>query len=148
MWLKTPVEETDKDGGKRLTGGKRSKLGTPQGGVISPLLANVYMNRFLKYWLAPFGLPLCPGLNWCSRGGHPGPTRYSVFGERGLIVVRDAMRFRCEEVVAVIASSEFAVAGVPTSRRSACFDWRARSCQPEAAARARGSGAGRAGWRA
>ena len=50
MWLKTPVEETDKDGGKRLTGGKRSKLGTPQGGVISPMLANVYMNRFLKYW--------------------------------------------------------------------------------------------------
>jgi RNA-directed DNA polymerase len=26
MWLKAPVEETDKDGGKRLTGGKRSKL--------------------------------------------------------------------------------------------------------------------------
>jgi len=50
MWLKTPVEETDKNGGKRLTGGKRSKLGTPQGGVISPVLANVYMNRFLKYW--------------------------------------------------------------------------------------------------
>ena len=50
MWLKTPVEETGKDGGKRLTGGKRSKLGTPQGGVVSPLLANVYMNRFLKYW--------------------------------------------------------------------------------------------------
>ncbi len=24
--------------------------GTPQGGVISPLLANLYMNRFLKYW--------------------------------------------------------------------------------------------------
>jgi RNA-directed DNA polymerase len=50
MWLKTPVEETDKDGRKRLTGGKRSKRGTPQGGVISPLLANLYMNRFLKYW--------------------------------------------------------------------------------------------------
>src|SRR5262249_27768386 len=50
MWLKTPVEETGKDGGKRLTGGKRSKLGTPQGGVVSPLLANVYMDRFLKYW--------------------------------------------------------------------------------------------------
>ena len=50
MWLKAPVEETDKDGRKRLTGGKRSKLGTPQGGVISPLLANIYMNRFLKYW--------------------------------------------------------------------------------------------------
>src|SRR5207244_775071 len=50
MWLKAPVEETDKDGRKRLTGGKRSRQGTPQGGVISPMLANVYMNRFLKYW--------------------------------------------------------------------------------------------------
>src|SRR5262245_14846759 len=50
MWLKAPVEETDKDGRKRLTGGKRHKMGTPQGGVISPLLANLYMNRFLKHW--------------------------------------------------------------------------------------------------
>jgi RNA-directed DNA polymerase len=50
MWLKAPVEETDKDGKKRMTGGKRSKQGTPQGGVISPLLANLYMNRFLKHW--------------------------------------------------------------------------------------------------
>lgn len=50
MWLKAPVEETDKDGRKRLTGGKRHKRGTPQGGVVSPLLANLYMNRFLKHW--------------------------------------------------------------------------------------------------
>jgi RNA-directed DNA polymerase len=50
MWLKTPVEERTGTGGKRLTGGKGSKRGTPQGGVISPLLANIYMNRFLKYW--------------------------------------------------------------------------------------------------
>jgi RNA-directed DNA polymerase len=50
MWLKAPVEETDKDGRKRMTGGKRNKQGTPQGGVISPLLANLYMNRFLKHW--------------------------------------------------------------------------------------------------
>ncbi len=50
MWLKTPVEESTGAGGKRLTGGKGSKHGTPQGGVISPLLANIYMNRFLKYW--------------------------------------------------------------------------------------------------
>jgi RNA-directed DNA polymerase len=50
MWLKAPVEETDKDGRKRLTGGKRHRWGTPQGGVISPLLANLYMNRFLKHW--------------------------------------------------------------------------------------------------
>jgi RNA-directed DNA polymerase len=50
MWLKAPVEETDEDGRKRMTGGRRSQQGTPQGGVISPLLANLYMNRFLKYW--------------------------------------------------------------------------------------------------
>jgi len=50
MWLKAPVEETDERGRRRLTGGKRSKRGTPQGGVISPLLANVYMNVYLKHW--------------------------------------------------------------------------------------------------
>ena len=50
MWLRAPVEETDGDGRRRLTGGKRHKMGTPQGGVISPLLANLYMNRFLKHW--------------------------------------------------------------------------------------------------
>jgi len=50
MWLKNPVEEMDDQGRRWLTGGKRSKCGTPQGGVISPLLANLYMNRFLKYW--------------------------------------------------------------------------------------------------
>jgi RNA-directed DNA polymerase len=50
MWLKAPVEERDQDGGKRMTGGKNAKQGTPQGGVISPVLANRYMNRFLRYW--------------------------------------------------------------------------------------------------
>ncbi|MBI4806068.1 MAG: group II intron reverse transcriptase/maturase [Desulfovibrio sp.] len=47
-WLKVPVEERDDKGNARLTGGKGSKQGTPQGGVISPLLANIYINRFLK----------------------------------------------------------------------------------------------------
>src|SRR6266480_879480 len=50
LWLKTPIEERDADGKRRLTGGKRSRCGTPQGGVVSPLLANLYMNRFLKHW--------------------------------------------------------------------------------------------------
>jgi RNA-directed DNA polymerase len=50
LWLKTPVEERDDDGTLRMTGGKNSRQGTPQGGVISPLLANLYMNRFLKHW--------------------------------------------------------------------------------------------------
>ena len=50
MWLKVPVEERDKNGKPRVSGGKGSTCGTPQGGVISPLLANLNMNRFLKYW--------------------------------------------------------------------------------------------------
>src|ERR1700751_1072375 len=50
LWLKTPIQERDADGNRRMTGGKRSKCGTPQGGVVSPLLANLYMNRFLKHW--------------------------------------------------------------------------------------------------
>ena len=39
-WLKVPIVE--KDG--KYTGGKSNTKGTPQGGVISPLLANIYMN--------------------------------------------------------------------------------------------------------
>src|SRR3954449_6562017 len=49
-WLKTPIEETDPDGRRRMSGGKQSTCGTPQGGVISPLLANRYMNRLLRHW--------------------------------------------------------------------------------------------------
>jgi RNA-directed DNA polymerase len=50
LWLTAEVEERDEDGRVRRSGGKRSRQGTPQGGVISPLLANLYMNRFLKHW--------------------------------------------------------------------------------------------------
>ena len=50
VWLKVPVEERDEKGKKRLTGGRDNDRGTPQGGVISPLLANLYMNRMLKGW--------------------------------------------------------------------------------------------------
>jgi RNA-directed DNA polymerase len=50
LWLKAPIEERDADGTRRMRDGKSSSRGTPQGGVASPLLANIYMNRFLKYW--------------------------------------------------------------------------------------------------
>ena len=48
MWLTAPVEERDENGRRRLTGGKDNDRGTPQGGVVSPLLANLYINRMLK----------------------------------------------------------------------------------------------------
>ena len=51
MWLEAPVEETDERGRKtRTTRNKDEGRGTPQGGVASPLLANLYMRRFVLGW--------------------------------------------------------------------------------------------------
>lgn len=50
LWLRAPVEERDGDGNRRMSGGRDNKRGTPQGGVASPLLSLIYMNRFLKHW--------------------------------------------------------------------------------------------------
>jgi len=44
LWLKCDIIEQDKTGGQRKI--TRPKLGTPQGGVISPLLANIFLNQF------------------------------------------------------------------------------------------------------
>lgn len=51
MWLKAPVMEEDGDGTKRhIGGGKGNRKGTPQGGVISPLLANLYLHLVDRIW--------------------------------------------------------------------------------------------------
>ncbi|MEM5382634.1 reverse transcriptase domain-containing protein [Paraburkholderia phymatum] len=51
MWLECPVEETDDRGRrKRTTEARDSRRGIPQGSPISPLLANVYMRRFVLAW--------------------------------------------------------------------------------------------------
>lgn len=51
QWLKAPIVE-EKDGGKRqvVSGGKGNRFGTPQGGVISPLLANLYLHLLDRIW--------------------------------------------------------------------------------------------------
>ena len=50
-WLEAPVEETDNRGRKhRTTRNRDAHRGTPQGGVLSPLLANLYMRRFVLGW--------------------------------------------------------------------------------------------------
>jgi len=50
-WLEAPVEEVDERGVKRRTTRNRDEgRGTPQGGVLSPLLANLYMRRFVLGW--------------------------------------------------------------------------------------------------
>ena len=51
MWLECAVEETDDQGRKRrMTDAKDSGRGIPQGSPISPLLANLYMRRFVLEW--------------------------------------------------------------------------------------------------
>ena len=51
MWLKAPVIEEGKDGKQRnIGGGKGNRKGTPQGGVISPLLANLYLHLLDRIW--------------------------------------------------------------------------------------------------
>jgi RNA-directed DNA polymerase len=66
MWLKVPVEETDKNGKRRMTGGKASRHGTPQGS------SNAKGN--LECWVgqrSPFRLPGCRWAPWateCSDG--------------------------------------------------------------------------------
>ena len=51
LWLECAVEEIDKRGRKkRTTEAKDSRRGIPQGSPISPLLANLYMRRFVLAW--------------------------------------------------------------------------------------------------
>lgn len=52
MWLETPVQQRDESGRTTTT---RPKQGTPQGGVISPLLANIYLHWFEKAFHRPDG---------------------------------------------------------------------------------------------
>jgi RNA-directed DNA polymerase len=50
-WLEAAVEETDEqERVRRTTRNKDDGRGTPQGGVLSPLLANLYMRRFVQGW--------------------------------------------------------------------------------------------------
>lgn len=52
-WLKCPIVESDgQGGGKRKT---KPKQGTPQGGVISPLLANIFLHELDRQFYGPRG---------------------------------------------------------------------------------------------
>jgi RNA-directed DNA polymerase len=50
QWLKCPIKDNN-----RMTGGKHNDCGTPQGGVISPLLSNIYLNLLDKIIENPNG---------------------------------------------------------------------------------------------
>jgi len=50
QWLRTPVVERDGRRDRRTTEARDSRRGVPQGGCISPLMANLYFRRFLLAW--------------------------------------------------------------------------------------------------
>jgi RNA-directed DNA polymerase len=50
MWLECAVEETDRGRKTRTTEARDKRRGIPQGSPISPLLANLYMRRFVLGW--------------------------------------------------------------------------------------------------
>jgi RNA-directed DNA polymerase len=52
LWLRCPIVEEDDHGRRHTT---RPRQGTPQGGVISPLLANVYLHDFDRAFHAKDG---------------------------------------------------------------------------------------------
>lgn len=49
-WLQAPVIERQEGGEQRTTVAADTNRGTPQGGVVSPLLANLYFRRFVLAW--------------------------------------------------------------------------------------------------
>jgi group II intron reverse transcriptase/maturase len=59
-WLKAGVLDTD---GQTL----HPETGTPQGGIISPILANVYLHFALDLWFQKVVVPLCRGKAFLMR---------------------------------------------------------------------------------
>jgi RNA-directed DNA polymerase len=96
-WLRAPVEEKAPRGkNRRSTEARDGNRGTPQGGVISPLLANVYFRRFLLAW-KKFGheqrydsvvINYADDFVICCRNGHGQNAMESMKGIMGQLGLR------------------------------------------------------------
>ncbi len=104
MWLDCPVEETDKRGRKtRTTEARDKRRGIPQGSPLSPLLANIYMRRFVLGW-KKLGLERSLGTRLvtyaddlvilCRRGSADAALHYlrAIMGKLKLTVNEDKTR--------------------------------------------------------
>jgi RNA-directed DNA polymerase len=107
MWLKVPVEERDENGKRRLTGGRDNDRGTPQGGVISPALANLYMNRMLKGWRQ-------------TRRGEQYQARIVNYADDFVILSRGKAKEALEWTRGVLERLELTLNEKKTSVRDAC----------------------------
>ncbi len=97
MWLKSDIVEDNGKGGRKVT---RSRKGTPQGGVISPLLANIFLHEFDKRFHSPEGPRRFANArlvryadDWVIMARYIGPRIYSfvdkTLGDLDLILNRD-----------------------------------------------------------
>jgi RNA-directed DNA polymerase len=50
QWLRVPVVEYTEDGERRTTEAADKNRGVPQGGPLSPMMANLYLRRFILAW--------------------------------------------------------------------------------------------------
>jgi RNA-directed DNA polymerase len=80
-WLKAPLQEVD---GKLIA----RKRGTPQGGVISPVLANLFLHYVFDMWMEKN----IPGLSWC-RYADDGLVHCKTLKQAEMVRYRLAKRF-------------------------------------------------------
>ena len=90
QWLRAPVMEEDQEGKRRT---KPSKRGTPQGGVISPLLANIYLHLFDRVFLS-----------YCRAIGVK--AHLVRYADDFVIVMRGGMKATVDRVKQVLARME------------------------------------------
>jgi RNA-directed DNA polymerase len=90
QWLRAPVVEEDQ-AGKRRT--KPTERGTPQGGVISPLLANIYLHLFDRVFLS-----------YCRATGLK--AHLVRYADDFVIVMRGGMKATEQKVKQVLARME------------------------------------------
>jgi RNA-directed DNA polymerase len=90
QWLRAPVVEEDQEGKRRS---KPTERGTPQGGVISPLLANIYLHLFDRVFLS-----------YCRATGLK--VHLVRYADDFVIVMRSGMKGTVDRVKQVLARME------------------------------------------
>ena len=88
-WLKAPVVVEQGNGKRRWVGGRSTTRGTPQGGVLSPLLANVYLHELDHHWR----------VHQLEQRFHARLVRYA---DDGVIICRDQPEAAREEIGRVL----------------------------------------------